>query len=115
MFHKIYKRLPPQDKVNYIIIEHENICENWYNGKHYYYYYYYYYYIYYIIVVVVQVGYIGKSELHNKYGHATNSQGGKRDANYKGFKSSLCESNEPKLDSISQTKHPLNIRGYVLY
>jgi hypothetical protein len=28
LFHKIYKRLPPQDKVNYIIIENENICEN---------------------------------------------------------------------------------------
>jgi len=97
--------------VNYIIIQHENICENWYNGKHYYYYYYYYY----IVVVVVQVGYIGKSELHNRYGHTTNSQGGKRDASYKGSKSSLCESNEPKLDSFSQTKHPLNIRGYVMY
>ncbi|CAN5972090.1 unnamed protein product [Sphagnum jensenii] len=59
-----------------------------------------------------EVGYIGKSELHNRYGHATNSQGGKRDANCKGFKSSLCESNEPKLDSFSQTKHPLNIRGF---
>ncbi len=93
--------------MNYIIIEHENICEKIYNGKHYYYYY--------IVIVVVQVGYIGKSELHNRYGHATNSQGGKRDANYKGFKSSLCESNEPQLDSFSQTKHPLNIRGYVLY